>query len=86
MSEDKNQSSSDKLENSSFITKFTEVSVKVGNWVYLRSLRDAFAVILPVFIIAGLGVLLNNTVFTWIFHGDTLTKVQVFGNALVMVL
>lgn len=71
-----------KLENSKFITKFTEISVKVGNWVYLRSLRDAFAVILPVFIIAGLGVLFNNTVFTWIFHGETLAKVQVFGAAI----
>ncbi|ANZ70502.1 PTS sugar transporter subunit IIC [Pediococcus claussenii] len=73
---------SEKLENSGFIAKFTEISVKVGNWVYLRSLRDAFAIILPVFIIAGLGVLFNNTVFTWLFHGDTLTKVQVFGNAI----
>ncbi|AVK99240.1 PTS sugar transporter subunit IIC [Pediococcus inopinatus] len=82
MSEDNNKSTSDKLENSGFIAKFTEIYVKVGNWVYLRSLRDAFAVILPVFIIAGLGVLLNNTVFTWIFHGDTLAKVQVFGNAI----
>ena len=31
MSEHKNQSSSEKLENSGFIAKFTEVSVKVGN-------------------------------------------------------
>lgn len=76
------ESTSEKLEHSSFLDKFTQVSVTVGNWVYLRSLRDAFAVILPVFIIAGLGTLLNNTVFMWIFKGDTLTKVQVFGNAI----
>lgn len=76
------ESTSEKLEHSSFLDKFTKVSVTVGNWVYLRSLRDAFAVILPVFIIAGLGTLLNNTVFVWLFKGDTLAKVQVFGNAI----
>jgi len=76
------ESTSEKLEHNSFLDKFTQVSVTVGNWVYLRSLRDAFAVILPVFIIAGLGTLLNNTVFMWIFKGDTLAKVQVFGNAI----
>ncbi|WP_196246221.1 PTS sugar transporter subunit IIC [Lacticaseibacillus zhaodongensis] len=76
------QTTSEKLQNSSFLDKFTQVSVTVGNWVYLRSLRDAFAIILPVFIVAGLGVMLNNTVFTWIFKGDTLAKIQVFGNAI----
>lgn len=80
--ENNKQSFSDRMQNSKFIAKFTEISVKVGNWIYLRSLRDAFAVIMPVFIIAGLGVLLNNTVFTWIFSGATLAKVQVFGNAI----
>lgn len=48
------ESVNDKMQNSKFIAKFTEISVKVGNWVYLRSLRDAFAVILPMFIVAGI--------------------------------
>src|SRR5699024_1979399 len=30
----------------------------------------------------GLAVLLNNTVFTWIFKGDTLTHVQYWGTLL----
>lgn len=77
------ESVNDKMQNSKFIGKFTEISVKVGNWVYLRSLRDAFAVILPMFIVAGIGVLLNNVVFTWFLSGDMLTKFQVIGNAIV---
>lgn len=77
------ESVNDKMQNSKFIAKFTEISVKVGNWVYLRSLRDAFAVILPMFIVAGIGVLLNNVVFTWFLSGDMLTKFQVIGNAIV---
>ena len=73
---------SDKLQESSFIQKFTRVSIAVGNQVYLRTLRDAFVIILPVFIIGGLGVMLNNTVFLWLFEGETLAKWQVFGNAI----
>lgn len=76
------KSSSEKLQSSRFLDKFTRISVAIGNQIYLRTLRDAFAIILPVFIIGGLGVMLNNTVFTWIFKGDMLTKWQVFGNAI----
>ncbi|WP_203663349.1 PTS sugar transporter subunit IIC [Lacticaseibacillus sp. 53-4] len=76
------ETSSEKLQNNAFLNKFTEIAVKFGNLLYLRSLRDAFAVILPVFIIAGLGTMLNNTVFMWLFKGATLAKWQVFGNAI----
>lgn len=69
-----------KLQN--FLDKFTEVSVKVGNQVHLRSLRDAFATLMPMFILAGVAVLVNNVIFTWIFKGQTLSKFQVFGTAL----
>ena len=83
MGDSKSGSINDRMQNSKFIAKFTEISVKVGNWVYLRSLRDAFAVILPMFIVAGIGVLLNNVVFTWFLKGDLLAKFQVVGNAIV---
>ncbi|MCP0886685.1 PTS transporter subunit EIIC [Ligilactobacillus sp. WILCCON 0076] len=65
-----------------FLDKFTEISVKIGNQVHLRSLRDAFATIMPMFILAGMAVLFNNVIFTWLFHGSTLTKVQVWGTAI----
>ncbi|MCJ0583635.1 PTS transporter subunit EIIC, partial [Enterococcus cecorum] len=65
-----------------FLDKFTEVSVKVGNQVHLRSLRDAFATIMPMFILAGLAVLVNNVIFPWFLKGDMLAKFQVFGNVI----
>lgn len=65
-----------------FADKFTEFAVKVGNQVHLRSLRDAFATIMPLFILAGLAVLVNNVIFPFFFKGDMLTKFQAFGNVI----
>ena len=65
------------------IDKFTMFASKFGNEIHLRSLRDAFASIMPLYILAGIAVLLNNTVFTWIFSGDVLTSVQYWGNLLI---
>lgn len=65
-----------------FADGFTKVSVKVGNEVHLRSLRDAFASIMSLFILAGLGVLVSNVIFPYIFHGSTLTKWQTFGTVI----
>ena len=65
-----------------FLDEFTNISVKIGNQVHLRSLRDAFATLMPMFILAGVAALFNNVVFTWLFKGATLAKFQVFGTAL----
>lgn len=62
-----------------FIEQFTNIAFKVGNQIHLRSLRDAFAIIMPLFILAGIGVLVNNVIFPWIVSGNTLTKFQFFG-------
>ncbi|MBA1392863.1 PTS sugar transporter subunit IIC, partial [Lactobacillus sp. XV13L] len=62
-----------------FFDKFTAISVKSGNEIHLRSLRDSFATIMPLFILAGLGVLMNNVVFPWFAHGQTLIKLQLWG-------
>lgn len=69
-----------KVSNNRFLEKFAEVSSKIGNEVHLRSLRDAFAMIMPLFILAGVGVLINNVFFPLIASGETLTKLQVWGN------
>ncbi|WP_412989166.1 PTS sugar transporter subunit IIC [Pediococcus siamensis] len=66
-----------------FIDKFTEISIKIGNQIHLRSLRDAFAMMMPLFILAGLGVLVNNVIFTLFLKGTMLTNFQTFGNLLV---
>lgn len=66
-----------------FIEGFTNISIKIGNQIHLRSLRDAFAMVMPLFILAGLGVLINNVFFPIIFKGSSLANVQVFGNLIV---
>jgi PTS system cellobiose-specific IIC component len=37
----------------SFVDKFVEFSARLANQVHLRSLRDAFATVMPIFILAG---------------------------------
>ena len=68
---------------SKFVEKFTMFASKLGNEIHLRSLRDAFATIMPLYILAGLAVLINNTVFQWILSGDTLTGAQYWGTLIV---
>ncbi|MEC6748111.1 PTS transporter subunit EIIC [Marinilactibacillus sp. XAAS-LB27] len=69
-------------ENNSFVDRFTMFAVKLGNQVHLRSLRDAFAVIIPFFILAGLAVLMNNVVFPWFFTGESLDSIKVWGTVI----
>jgi len=69
---------------SPLLDKFAEVSAKIGNQVHLRSLRDAFATMTPVFILAGIAVLINNVVFPLFLAGDALVSVQYWGNAITL--
>lgn len=64
--------------------KFVMLATKIGNQVHLRSVRDAFATLMPLFILAGLSVLVNFVVFPWIFGEgtDNLATAQAFGNAI----
>lgn len=62
-----------------FIDQFTNIAFKIGNQIHLRSLRDAFAIIMPLFILAGIGVLVNNVIFPWFISGQTLKNCQYFG-------
>ena len=65
------------------IDRFTRISIKIGNQIHLRSLRDAFAMIMPLFILAGLGVLINNVFFPLFLKGTSLANFQTFGNLIV---
>lgn len=64
------------------IDKFTMFSAKLGNQVHLRSLRDAFTTIMPMFIMAGFAVLVNNVIFPLFAKDASLLKLQVFGNTI----
>lgn len=71
------------LETSKFVDKFTEFAAKLGSQIHLSSLRDAFATIMPLYILAGVAVLFNNTIFQWILSGSALESAQYWGNMLV---
>lgn len=67
----------------SFVDKFVDFSARLANQVHLRSLRDAFAAVMPIFILAGLAVLVNNVVFPWVLEGETLVRFKVWGEAVI---
>lgn len=74
-----------------FLDKFAAVSAKVGNQVHLRSLRDAFATITPLYILAGIAVLVNNVLFAYIWgetgfspNPELLANLQTWGSALTL--
>lgn len=72
---------SDKKER--MMNKFVEIATKIGNQVHLRSLRDAFATIIPLFVLAGLAVLINSVFFPWIFSGQMLETAEQFGTSII---
>ncbi|MDO4806527.1 MAG: PTS transporter subunit EIIC [Coriobacteriales bacterium] len=67
-----------------FLDKFAEISGRIGSEVHLRSLRDAFATIMPLYILAGIAVLINNVVFPLFLQDQALANAQYWGNALTL--
>ena len=67
-----------------FLDKFAEVSAKIGNQTHMRTLRDAFATITPLYILAGLAVLVSQVVMPLILSGDALAAAQVWGSAITL--
>lgn len=80
----------DKGKKEEWLNSFVNVTQKIGNQIYLRSLRDSFATIMPLFILAGLAILVNavfldptgfmssvineNTMITWQNWGNIITN------------
>lgn len=55
-----------------FMENFARVGAKIGNEIHLRSLRDAFSSLTPLYILAGFGTLLSSSVFPYILSGSAL--------------
>lgn len=72
-----------------FIEKLTWLSQKLGNQIHLKSMRDAFATILPFIMLAGFMVLINNVIIkpdgfmSNVISSATLTKWQELGTSIV---
>ena len=56
MNEDKKQ------KREALMGKFVLTAQKIGDQIYLRTLRDSFATIMPLFILAGIAILINSVV------------------------
>ena len=66
------------------LDRFAEVSAKVGNQIHMRTLRDAFATITPLYILAGLAVLISQVVMPLVLSGDALASAQAWGSAVTL--
>lgn len=71
------------------LDKFAEISAKIGNQVHLMTLRDAFATVMPLYILAGIAVLINNVIFAYLWgetgfmpNAELLANAQTWGTAL----
>lgn len=65
--------------NNKFIDKFSNVAMRVGGQIHLKALRDTFATIMPLYILAGVAVLINNVVLPFILKGNALVNAQYWG-------
>lgn len=65
----------------SFIEKFSMVAAKIGNQIHLRTLRDSFATLVPMYILAGVATLLSSTIFPLFLEGDALATVSMWSTA-----
>lgn len=80
MNEDKKQ------KREALMEKFVLTAQKIGDQVYLRTLRDSFATIMPLFILAGIAISINSVVldptgwFKGLINADTMATAQNWGN------
>lgn len=76
-----------------FEEKLTKFSVKLGSQIHLQSLRDGMSLLMPLFILAGIAILINfvllpystgllATIFPQVSEGDILARLQIWGNSL----
>lgn len=65
-----------------FIDKFSNVAMRVGGQIHLKALRDTFATLMPLYILAGVAVLINNVLFPFLLKGDALVNAQYWGTVI----
>lgn len=67
----------------SAMDRFAEGAARLGGQIHLKTLRDAFATIMPLYILAGLAVLVNNVIFAKLLSGDALAAAQYWGQVVI---
>lgn len=64
----------------SLMDRLGELSARIASITYLQVLKNAFTTIMPLFILAGFGTLLNSVIFPQLADGQTLENLQYFGS------
>lgn len=67
----------------SFVDSFAEKMAKLGQQIHMKTLRDAFSTIMPMYILAGIAVLVNNVIFTKLLSGAALETAQYWGTVII---
>lgn len=76
----------DEKKREALMGRFVLTAQKIGNQIYLRTLRDSFATIMPLFILAGIAILINSVVldpsgwFQNMISADTMASWQNWGS------
>lgn len=61
------------------VDKLVIFAQKFSQQLYMRTLRDAFVVIMPIFTVAGIAIMINQVVFPFFAKGETLENLQIWG-------
>lgn len=71
------------------LEKISEVAGAIGNNLYLRSLRDAFILVIPFLVLGGIAIIFNYVIFSPdgfmlnFMDADTIVKVQALGTRIL---
>lgn len=68
------------MKKTALFENFAQFAMRVGSQIHLMALRDTFATISPLFILAGVAILMNNVVFPFVAKGAQLVTLQSWGN------
>lgn len=69
----------DNSNNKTIIDRFVDIAGKIASVTYLQVLKDSFMTIMPMFILAGFGTMLNSVIFPLFAEGETLASLQTIG-------
>src|SRR5690625_148026 len=69
----------DNSNNKTMIDRFVDIAGKIASVTYLQVLKDSFMTIMPMFILAGFGTMLNSVIFPLFAEGETLASLQTIG-------
>lgn len=61
------------------IDRFVDVAGMIASIEYLQVLKNSFMTIMPMFILAGFGTMLNSVIFPLFAEGELLADLQTFG-------